>query len=184
MVRTKTGAAGLIVLMLTNLADFVGMNLVGTPGNPPSLIIPSFVLAVIGTVATVGVARPPGRGANRVRHAGGLHGARGPLTSPATNRVESAPGKRSASPSASSGSASSRCGGGRPPPASPHGLPEDAPTPELPAGAPGPGPVQSHLHRKLTLKAPSARSRASTTTTASAMTIQATRSATAASARS
>jgi hypothetical protein len=79
MVRTKTGAAGLIVLMLTNLADFVGMDLVGTPGNPPSLIIPSFVLAVIGTVATVGVARPPGRGANRVRHAGGLHGARGPL---------------------------------------------------------------------------------------------------------
>jgi hypothetical protein len=53
MVRTKTGAAGLIVLMLTNLADFVGMDLVGTPGNPPSLIIPSFVLAVIGTVATV-----------------------------------------------------------------------------------------------------------------------------------
>jgi hypothetical protein len=45
MVRTKTGAAGLIVLMLTNLADFVGMDLVGTPGNPPSLIIPSFVLA-------------------------------------------------------------------------------------------------------------------------------------------
>lgn len=53
MVRTKTGVAGLIVLMLANLADFVGMALVGTPGNPPALIIPSFVLAVIGTVATV-----------------------------------------------------------------------------------------------------------------------------------
>jgi hypothetical protein len=53
MTRTNTGAAALTVLTLANLADVVGIGFVGTPGNPPALMVPSFVLAVIGMVATV-----------------------------------------------------------------------------------------------------------------------------------
>jgi hypothetical protein len=51
--RTAAGTVGLVVLTLANLADLVSIGFVGTPGNPPAEIVPGFVLAVVGLVATV-----------------------------------------------------------------------------------------------------------------------------------
>jgi len=47
------GTAGLSVLTIANLADLVSIGFVGTPGNPASVIVPGFVLAVVGVAATV-----------------------------------------------------------------------------------------------------------------------------------
>jgi hypothetical protein len=53
MTRNAPAVAGIVVLTLLNLADLVSIGFVGTPGNPPAEIVPGFVLAVIGVLATV-----------------------------------------------------------------------------------------------------------------------------------
>jgi hypothetical protein len=92
MPRTGLGSAALIVLTLVNLADLISIGFVGTPGNPPVVIVPRFVLAVVGTIATV----PAWRGRRTwvlvtSRLARRQPSSRAPTTSPKISRTGSGP---------------------------------------------------------------------------------------------